>query len=204
MREQFGTLNAGLAETVTGIEVVKATAQEEQEQRKFEQQRRAATAICSCAKGEIQARYLPPLLLAVGAGRGASCTACCCQPGALTVGELVAYMGLMGMLRFPPFISIFTFSLVQMGVAGARRILRSCSRETELDENEGGHRGQIRGEIVFDHVTFGYGDDADPAGRLVPRRAGPDGRDRRADRLGQEHADQAGQPHLRRDSGRVC
>src|SRR5690349_5696643 len=37
MREQFGTLNAGLTEAVTGIEVVKATAQEDQEQRKFEQ-----------------------------------------------------------------------------------------------------------------------------------------------------------------------
>src|SRR5438876_11292966 len=36
MREQFGELNAGLTESVTGIEVVKATAQESQEQRKFE------------------------------------------------------------------------------------------------------------------------------------------------------------------------
>ena len=36
MREQFGELNAGLTETVAGIEVVKATAQESQEQRKFE------------------------------------------------------------------------------------------------------------------------------------------------------------------------
>ena len=36
MREQFGELNAGLKESVRGIEVVKATAQEGQEQRKFE------------------------------------------------------------------------------------------------------------------------------------------------------------------------
>ena len=33
----------------------------------------------------------------------------------LTVGQLVTYLGLMGLLRFPTFISIFTFSLVQLG-----------------------------------------------------------------------------------------
>src|SRR5207248_11218308 len=36
MRNQFGELNAGLTESVTGIEVVKATAQESQEPRKFQ------------------------------------------------------------------------------------------------------------------------------------------------------------------------
>jgi ATP-binding cassette subfamily B protein len=30
--------------------------------------------------------------------------------------------------------------------------------ETELDENEQGYHGVMRGEIVFEHVTFGYGD----------------------------------------------
>ena len=36
MRNQFGKMNAVLTETVSGIEVVKATAQEKQEQAKFE------------------------------------------------------------------------------------------------------------------------------------------------------------------------
>ena len=35
MRERFGTMNAGLAETIAGIEVVKGNAQEAQEQEKF-------------------------------------------------------------------------------------------------------------------------------------------------------------------------
>ncbi len=59
--------------------------------------------------------------------------------GRLSIGELVAYMGLMGVLRFPTFISIFTFSLVQMGIAGAGRILELMKEETELDENEAGY-----------------------------------------------------------------
>ena len=37
MRQQFGRMNAGLEETITGIEVVKATAQESDEKRKFAQ-----------------------------------------------------------------------------------------------------------------------------------------------------------------------
>ena len=35
MRRQFGLMNAGLEETITGIEVVKSTGQEDQERRKF-------------------------------------------------------------------------------------------------------------------------------------------------------------------------
>ncbi len=103
------------------------------------------------------------------------------------------------MLRGPAYLSIFTFSLVQLGIAGANRILALMREETELDENEAGHRGEVRGEIVFDHVSFSYGETPDPARHLFPRRARRDHRHRRPDRLRQEHADATGQPHLRRD-----
>ncbi|HEX9412439.1 MAG TPA: hypothetical protein VF916_02965, partial [Ktedonobacterales bacterium] len=43
--------------------------------------------------------------------------------GQLSIGSLVSYMGLMSILRFPSNISIFSFSLVQLGIAGAGRIL---------------------------------------------------------------------------------
>jgi len=45
---------------------------------------------------------------------------------------------------------------VQMGIAGARRMLETINTETELDENEGGVARSIRGEVVFEHVCFGY------------------------------------------------
>ena len=84
-------------------------------------------------------------------------------------------MGLMGVLRFPAFISIFTFSLVQMGIAGARRILELMKEETELDENKAGHTATMRGEIVFDHVTFRLDNDPDaaPVLRDISFRAAP-------------------------------
>ncbi|HET9868405.1 MAG TPA: ATP-binding cassette domain-containing protein, partial [Nitrospira sp.] len=86
-----------------------------------------------------------------------------------------AYMGLMGILRFPAFISIFTFSLVQMGIAGAKRILELMKEETELDENKAGHTATLRGEIVFDHVTFrlDHEPDAAPVLKDISFRAAP-------------------------------
>src|SRR5262249_47536922 len=80
--------------------------------------------------------------------------------------------GLMGLLRNPSYLSIFTFNLVQLGLAGANRILALMREETELDENENGYRAPIAGEIVFDHVTFGFGA-ATPILRDVSFHAAP-------------------------------
>lgn len=156
LRDQFGKMNAVLTETVTGIEVVKSTAQEAQEQKKFQvtAQRYRDSFVLS---GKVQARYLPTLLLVVALAGGFLHGLYLVTHGQLSVGGLVAYMGLMGILRFPTSISIWTFNLVQLGVAGAGRILTILKEETELDENEGGYNQEIRGEIVFDNVTFSYG-----------------------------------------------
>jgi ATP-binding cassette subfamily B protein len=35
----------------------------------------------------------------------------------LSLGTVIAFMGLMNTLRFPTFISLFSFNLVQLGVA---------------------------------------------------------------------------------------
>src|SRR5690606_12548688 len=43
LRQRFGLLNAGLNETITGIEVVKSTVQEAQEKAKFEGNARAVS-----------------------------------------------------------------------------------------------------------------------------------------------------------------
>ena len=163
-RWRFGELNAGLTESITGIEVVKSAAQEAQERRKFVKNARIVRDLY-VKQGEIQARYLPILLLGFALTGAFAHGLWLVSQGVLTIGDLVAYMGLMGVLRFPAFISIFTFSLVQLGLAGAKRILALMKEETELDENKAGYVAAMRGEIVFEHVTFHQ--DNDPQGMPV-------------------------------------
>lgn len=160
MRRQFGVMNAGLNETITGIEVVKAEAQEAQERDKFT---RNASLFRDyfVEQGRVQARYLPILLFGIALTGAFAHGLLLLSHEQITVGDLVAYMGLMGILRFPAFISIFTFSLVQLGLAGAERILELMREETELDENPAGHTALIKGEIVFQGVDFAYAGSAD-------------------------------------------
>ena len=155
IRGRFGDLNAGLNETIAGIEVVKSMAQEAQEKKKFA--RRAAIVRDFYVKeGQVQARYLPVLFLGFALTAAFAHGLWLLNQNLLSVGELVAYMGLMTVLRFPTFISIFTFSLVQLGLAGATRILALMNDETELDENAGGYSAPMQGDLVFDQVSFGY------------------------------------------------
>ena len=152
-RWRFGEMNAGLTETITGIEVVKSAVQEVQERAKFSANARKVRDLY-VRQGEIEARYLPLLLLGFALTGAFAHGLWLVSKGSISIGDLVAYMGLVGVLRFPAFISIFTFSLVQMGIAGARRILELMDEQTELDENKAGYSANIKGEIIFDHVTF--------------------------------------------------
>jgi ATP-binding cassette subfamily B protein len=170
MRGQFGRLNAVLTEAVTGIEVVKSTAQEPREKGKFDNAARRYRDFF-VKNGQIQARYLPPLLLTIATVGGFLHGLLLIQAGQISVGTLIAYMGLMNALGYPAFMSIFTFYLVQLGLAGSERILEIMKEETELDENEGGYAAEIRGEIVFENVTFRYG--AEPVLKNVTFRASP-------------------------------
>jgi ATP-binding cassette subfamily B protein len=155
LRDSFGTMNAGLAETVNGIEVVKGNAQEPQEQEKFVHDA-AVYRDFAVREGEIQARYLPMLVFSLCWGLAFLHAMLLWQGGSLTLGQVVAYVGLFGFLRFPTFISLFSFQLVQLGVASARRILYLINAETELDANAAGVSQPIEGRVEFRGVSFGY------------------------------------------------
>jgi len=157
MRETFGELNAGLNEAISGIEVIKATAQEQAEVQKFEK-RAGLYRNLFVQNGYIQSWYLPPLLLSVALVCAFLHALFLVVHQQLSVGGLIAFMSLMVILRYPAFNTNWSFSLIQLGVAGAERILGILKEETELDENEAVYRGPegMRGEIVFEGVSFRY------------------------------------------------
>jgi ATP-binding cassette subfamily B protein len=154
-RDQFGVMNAGLAEAIAGIEIVKANAQERYEWNKFTQNA-SLFRDYFVQQGEIQARYLPMLVYTVARAGAFLHALLLWRGGSLTLGQVITFVGLMGSMRFPTFISIFTFNLVQLGIASAERILELLNTETELDENEAGVAQTIRGEVVFENVGFSY------------------------------------------------
>lgn len=165
-REQYGTMNAGLEETLSGIEVVKASAREPFEREKYRRNARLFRDFY-VRQGYIEARYLPLLLYGIAVGGAFLHAMWLYAQGTISVGQVVSVMGLVNVLRFPTFISIFAFSVVQAGMAGARRILRIINAESDLDENDTGYRAELRGEITFEGVSFHYqgeaGDDGAPA-----------------------------------------
>jgi len=154
-REQFGVMNAGMTEAVAGIEVVKANVRERYEWDKFTGNARQFRDYF-VRQGIIQARYLPMLMFSLCWGAGLFHALLLWRSGAVTLGNVVAFIGLFGTLRFTTFISIFSFNLVQLGMASAERIINMINTETELDENRGGVDQEIRGEVVFDRVSFRY------------------------------------------------
>ncbi len=162
VRRNFGELNTRLAEALDGIETVKGMAQEDNEIELFEKNAEGFRD-ASVRQGDIEARYLPLLLLGITQAAGLLHALLLFKDGLLTAGDVVGYFGLLQLFGFPTFASIFAYSQVSLGVAGARRILDLINKETDLDQNLGGYTGEMRGEVEFRDVCFAYEDDEDAA-----------------------------------------
>ncbi len=155
VRQDFGNMNAQLAEAIDGIEVIKGAAQEKAEVARFEVNARSFRN-AFVRQGDVEARFLPLLLMGLANGLALFQSLLLYDAGLLDVGDVVAYMGLIQLFGFPVFVSLFAYSQVSLGMAGSRRILELIDRETELDHNPGGSSNPMRGEIEFKNVTFAY------------------------------------------------
>jgi ATP-binding cassette subfamily B protein len=155
VREAFGRMNARLAEAIDGIEVVKGHAQEKSEIALFSRNARAFKD-AFVQRGDVEARFLPLLLMGVATAGGFLHAMLLHQRGALDLGQVVGYVGLLRLFGFPTFVSLFAYSQVSSGMASARRILELINRETRLDQNPRGHAAPIEGHIAFRNVSFAY------------------------------------------------
>ena len=157
IRSTFGEMNTRLNEALDGIETVKGTAQEGTEIGLF-YKNAASYRDALIAQGNLEARFLPMLLLAVALAGGLFHALLLFQQGLLDTGQVVAYFGVLTMLGFPTFASIFAYSRVSLGLASARRILDLINRKNYLDQNTAGYSAALKGEIEFRNVSFAYED----------------------------------------------
>ena len=155
LRDEFGKMNAHLNETLTGIDVVKGSSTEEGEIRKY-----LKNAIgyrdAFVEQGLIQAKYIPILLVALVVTIGLGHSIYLNMLGIMEIGQIIAYVGLLGNFRFPTFISLWSFALVRLAISGAERLLEIMNDESDIDENRSGLEKEIFGEIRFNNVNFAY------------------------------------------------
>lgn len=155
VRREFGRMNTRLAEAIEGIETVKGAAQEQREVKRFIG---AVTGWRDAylAQANIEARFIPLLLLALLHAAGLLHSLLLFRAGAIGVGDIVSFNGLLLLFGFPTFAAQFAYSRVSSGVASARRILELINAKTELDQNVAGYDAPMRGAVVFENVAFGY------------------------------------------------
>lgn len=157
VRQAFGYLNTRLSEALDGVETVKGAAQEYHEIGLFEHNaRRFRDAFVR--QGDIEARFIPLLLMGLADAGGLLHALYLFRQGALQVGDVVAYFGLLQLFGFPTFVSLFAYSQVSSGLAGARRILELINRENNLDQNLDGYAAPLQGSVEFRDVSFAYPD----------------------------------------------
>lgn len=155
VRRAFGQLNSRLAEAIDGIETVKGMSQEQREVQRFGKNAREYRD-AAIRQGNVESRFVPLLLLGITEAAAFLHAALLFRQGMLDVGEVIAYVGLIQLFGFPTFVSLFAYSQVSLGIAGARRILELINRETNLDQNIQGHNLPMRGAIEFKNVTLSY------------------------------------------------
>ncbi|MGB5911610.1 MAG: ABC transporter ATP-binding protein, partial [Promethearchaeia archaeon] len=155
LRMNFGMINATLNEALSGIEVVKGSTKELYELNKYlnyaEKYRDAYI-----EQGKIQAKYLPILYLALIVTIGFTHSLILYLNGIISIGQIISYLALLGLLRFPTFISIFVFAIIKLAGSSAQRLLELMNQSSEINENPEGIKKDLEGSIVFDQVSFKY------------------------------------------------
>lgn len=155
LRKNFGLMTATLSETLSGIEVVKATVQEEKEMKKYYKHAKNYKE-AFIERGELQAKYLPILVLALVITAGFTHSVVLFNFGLMNIGQIVAFLGILGLLRFPTNISMFVFAIFRLAGSSADRLLELMNKKTEIDENKEGKEIVFEGNITFENVEFIY------------------------------------------------
>ncbi len=162
-RENYGEINSVLQENITGMKVVRSFSAEDREIAKFDSKNRAYRDSIMGAS-TLRAFYTPLLTLVIGLLLGSiyflggfqvsflGLSASSVAGKVVTEGSLVVL--LIGPIRFlGQLILIF-----QNGMAGFARVLEITDATVEIMDKPGAvELGKVRGEIVFQNVSFGYG-----------------------------------------------
>ena len=162
VQDQFGELATRVQENISGIRTIKAYAQEDAEIAAFT---RAEEEMVRRALG--WARYSAALAAFFGVASGAAVVLVLwigghkVVDGDLTVGQFVQFIAYLAILSSPVLTLSWTVSLLQQGTVGWKRVKEILEARAEIVDPPGPvHLERVRGDVAFEHVTFGYGGQA--------------------------------------------
>lgn len=158
VQEQFSSISAGVQENLSGIRVVKAYVQEENEKRKFKQLNQDyMNKNMSLVK--IWGPFFPFIMLIAGIGIvivlwfGGQLVI----TGEISLGQFVQFSGYLMMLTWPMMALGWVINLVQRGSASMGRLMEILDQVPEIKDSEWTQDINIlEGEIEFKNVSFAY------------------------------------------------
>jgi ABC-type multidrug transport system fused ATPase/permease subunit len=158
-REKVAAITAYLQETLSGIRVVRTFGQERRHLERFDTLN-AENYDANMKTVYLNAAYFPgvELLSAMATAGILLYGGIQAINGDVTIGVLVAFVAALNNF-FDPIQSLSQFyTTYQAGMAALDKIFELLDEEPDLRDRPGAvELGRIRGEIVFDHVTFSYG-----------------------------------------------
>ena len=161
VQDHFSKISARVQENLAGMRVVKAYVQREHEVSDFDELNRAY--LDKNKRLILLQSLVRPIAMVVG---GVSLIIVlwlggeAVIEGRITLGEFVAFNAYLTKLIFPMILLGWMIDRYQRGLASMVRIQEVLKELPEIvDAAETRSPDASRGEIIFDHVTFAYGDD---------------------------------------------
>jgi ABC-type multidrug transport system fused ATPase/permease subunit len=164
-REKVAQITAYLQETLSGVRVVRVFAQERRHEDVFSdlnEENRAA----NMKTVNLNAAYFPSVELLSGLVTAGILLYGGTQAiqGDVTVGVLVAFIAALNNFFDPIQQLSQLYTTYQAGMAALDKIFELLDEEPELLDREGAIAlPRLRGELVFDQVSFAYSPDGEPA-----------------------------------------
>jgi ATP-binding cassette, subfamily B, multidrug efflux pump len=153
----LGELNGLIEETVTGQRVVKASRREQSVIAQFDAANGRLRAAAS--RAQIFAGFMGPLMnclsnlsLAIVAASGGWLAVI----GLASVGAIAAFINYTGQFARPLNNIANLYNTIQAAVAGAERVFETLDEPVEVDAPAAASVESLRGDVVFEDVSFSY------------------------------------------------
>ena len=161
VQDQFGEVSAQAQENLSGIRIVKAYTQEDDELQAFRAANQKYMRL-SISYARFYALLWPAMYFLAGFAavvllwRGGLDVI----DGRITLGQLVQFMGYLAQLTWPMIAFGWVVNLFQQGAASMTRINEVMKHEPAIADSVKDFQApiDIKGEVEFQHVTFSYED----------------------------------------------